>query len=400
MILPLGDAPNPKGTPFVTYALIAINCVVYLLITLPLGGVRPNPGDPALVEYLQAVLPLMPAGTTPQQVFAGMTQYDLFVFEHGYRPVAPSVQSLFAAMFLHGGFMHLFGNMLFLWIYGDNVEHRLGRVAFLAWYLVTGAAATLFHAVFDADSPIPLVGASGAISGVLGFYFIFFPYNRVRLWLFLFPIFMNVLLVPARLVLGFYLIVDNLLPFLIDTGTGGGGGVAYGAHLGGFFAGLAAAWVYASREVTALPPDYRAAGEPPPPLPSPASQIREALAAGEGRQAAQWYFSMPADQTRRLLDPTGSLELARWLAENGHAQAALVVYQRHLRDYPTGPGLAEAHLGAGLVQLYLLDQPTAAYQHLIEALGHDPDPLSADRARRALDDIAARQKRQLRGFTS
>jgi hypothetical protein len=245
-----------------------------------------------------------------------------------------------------------------------------------------GPSATLFHALFDADSPIPLVGASGAISGVLGFYFVFFPYNRVRLWVFLFPLFMNVLLVPARIVLGFYLLIDNLLPFLVATGAGaGGGGVAYGAHLGGF------------------PDDYReAAGVGPPP--TPGDQIAAALAEGQAQQAAQWYFALPSDRTRRLLAPTTSLELARWLAEHGHAQAALIVYQRHLRDYPAGPGLAEAHLGAGLVQLYLLDQPAAAYQHLVEALGHDPDPITADRARRALDDIALQQKRQLRAWTS
>jgi membrane associated rhomboid family serine protease len=395
MILPLGDAPNPKGVPFVTYALIAANCLVYLLITLPLSGVRPDPRDPALIEYLQTVLPMMPAGTTAQQVYAQTSQYDLFVFANGYRPVDPGVRPLFAAMFLHGGFMHLFGNMLFLWIYGDNVEHRLGRVWYLLWYLATGAAATLFHAVFDADSPIPLVGASGAISGILGFYFLFFPYNRVRLWVLLFPLFMNVLLVPARVVLGFYLVIDNLLPFLVGTGLGGGGGVAYGAHLGGFFAGLIVAWFYTNREVTAVPDDYREASQTPP-LPSTSEQITTALAAGEGRQAAQWYFALPVDRTRRLLDPTASLELARWLAENGHAQAALIVYQRHLRDYPGGPGLAEAHLGAGLVQLHLLDQPTAAYQHLVEALGHDPDPITAERTRRALEEIASRQKRRVR----
>jgi hypothetical protein len=284
--------------------------------------------------------------------------------------------------------------MLFLGIYADNVEHRQGRLAFLFWYLATGAAATLFHALFDRSSPIPLVGASGAISGVLGFYFLWFPHNRVRLWVFLFPFFMDVFLVPARLVLGMYLLLDNLLPFLIVSG--GAGGVAYGAHLGGFIAGGLAAWVMGRRELTRAPEDYRAPREAAVPA-TPAEEIERAMTEGRPQQAAQWYFALPADRTRRVLDPRTSLELARWLAEAGHAQAALVVYQRHVRDYPTGPGLAEAHLGAGLVQLYLLGQPAAAYQHLVEALGSDPDPATADRARRALSDIAARQKRQVPG---
>jgi hypothetical protein len=185
-------------------------------------------------------------------------------------------------------------------------------------------------------------------------------------------------------------VVDNLLPFLISSGTGGGG-VAYGAHIGGFVAGLVVAWVMGRREVTAVPDDYRDARAEAPP-PTPAEQIAGALADGEGERAARWYFALPVERTRRVLDPRTSLELGRWLAEHGHAQAALVVYQRHLRDYPGGPGLAEAHLGAGLVQLYLLDQAAAAYQHLVEALGHDPDPVTAARAREALQDIAARQK--------
>ena len=115
----------------------------------------------------------------------------------------------------------------------------------------------------------------------------------------------------------------------------------------------------------------------------------------QAERAARLYFALPAERTRRLLDPRTSLELARWLAEHGHGQAALVVYQRHLRDYPGGPGVPEAHLGAGLVQLHLLDQPAAAYQHLVEVLDGDPDPVTAAAARDALDDIAARQKRQV-----
>ena len=104
-------------------------------------------------------------------------------------------------MFLHGGFMHLFGNMLFLWIYGDNVEKRLGMIPFVLWYLATGAAATLFHAAVFSTSDVPLVGASGAISGVLGFYFVWFPRNTVRVLLFLPPFIMQVIQIPARIVL-------------------------------------------------------------------------------------------------------------------------------------------------------------------------------------------------------
>ena len=310
-------------------------------------------------------------------------------------------------MFLHGGFMHLAGNMLFLWIYGDNVEHRLGRWRYLAAYLGTGVLATLSHAVLDLGSALPMVGASGAVSGVLGFYFVWFPRNRVRLWIMLFPFFMNVVHAPARLVLGVYLVVDNLLPLLATSGAGGGG-VAYGAHIGGFVGGLAYAWWSGRREVHARPAEYEpgasaaerpaAAADPPaaagPPVvdadPSSTRGIRLLIAAGEHEAAAPAYFQLSPARTVRLLMPRDSLEFGRWLANHDHPDAALVVYQRHLRDYPLGPYLAEAHLGAGLVQLYARDQPTAAYQHLMAVLDADPHPDTEAYARRALADIARR----------
>jgi membrane associated rhomboid family serine protease len=394
MILPLGDAPNPRDVPYATYARIAINCVIYLFVTLPLSVAPTDPRDPLLAQYIRTIGPLLPANVSVNELLARTSQYDLFVFVHGYRPAAPSVVTLFESMFLHGGFMHLFGNMLFLWIYGDNVEHRLGHLAYGLWYLITGAAATLFHSLFAGSSPMPLVGASGAISGVLGFYFMWFPHNRVRLWFFLFPLFMNVVLVPARIVLGAYLLIDNLLPFLISSGSAGGG-VAYGAHIGGFLAGLAVAWGVNRRGVAAVPDEFRDAHEVPTVPPTMSAEIDDALATGQGDRAAHLYFSLPAEYTRRLLHPASSLQLARWLAEHGHGQAALVVYQRQIRDHPDGPGLAEAHLGAGLVLLYLLNEPTAAYQHLVEVLHHNPDPTTATRTREVLADIAARQKMPL-----
>src|SRR5690606_29843226 len=124
---------------------------------------------------------------------------------------------LLASMFMHGGFAHLAGNMLFLWIYGDNVEHRVGTLRFVGYYLVTGVAATLMHAMFFPTSGLPLVGASGAISGVLGFYYLWFPANRVHLLL-LFPFLLRVT-VPARTLLGLYIVVENIFPFILARGA-------------------------------------------------------------------------------------------------------------------------------------------------------------------------------------
>ena len=396
MFLPLGDEPNPRGTPVVTWTLIGVNAAVFLLVTLPLSGVGPALDDPVLAEYVQAIYPRLSSRMALEALLQQVSAYDLVVFAHGFRPADPSVSALVTSMFLHGGFMHLAGNMLFLWIYGDNVEHRLGRWRYLAAYLGTGVLATLSHAVLDSGSDLPMVGASGAVSGVLGFYFVWFPRNRVRLWIMLFPFFMNVVYAPARLVLGLYLVVDNLLPLLATSG-GGGGGVAYGAHIGGFVGGLALAAWSARREVRARPPEYAAAtpvAEPDPPVvdadPSSTRGIRLLIAAGEHEEAAPAYFRLSPARTVRLLMPRDSLEFARWLANSEHPDAALVVYQRHLRDYPLGPYLAEAHLGAGLVQLYARNQPTAAYQHLMAVLDTDPHPETEAYARRALADITRR----------
>jgi len=241
MFIPIGDEPNPYDyLPVATIAIIAINVAVYLLFTLPLSTRPPDLADPVLAEYLRAVSPLLPPGTPVDALLQQMSAYDLVVFRWGFRASAPSLVTLFTSIFLHAGFMHLAGNMLYLWVYGNNVEHRLGALSYVFWYLVTGVAATLFQTLFNVGSPIPLLGASGAISGILGFYLVWFPRHTVRLFLFLFPFYVGIVRLSATLVLVLYLVLDNLLPFLIVQG---GGGVAHGAHIGGFLAGMAVAWV-------------------------------------------------------------------------------------------------------------------------------------------------------------
>lgn len=395
MLLPLSDAPNPRGTPVVTHGLIAVNVLVYLLISLPLEHQRPDWESPAARRYLQEMRDHLPPWPGNVRILRQLSAYDLFVFEHGFRPAQPELADLFTSMFLHGGFLHLFGNMLFLWIYGDNVEHRLGRLRFLLAYLLTGAAATLFFSLFARGSPVPLVGASGAISGVLGFYFRWFPHNVVRLLVLFFPFFMNVVAVPARLVLGLYLLLDNLLPFML-TGGGSGGGVAYGAHIGGFLAGLVLAGWWDRREERTGPDEFRwrtPMDAVPPPL-----TVRGALRSGDFETAARLYFSLPAEEVAGELSAEEALRLARWLEEEGHFRPALTVYRRMLREHPMGPGRAEAHVGAGRILLRHMRQPTSAYQHFLDALDNDPDPEVEAEARAGLAEIEALQKLDLRRF--
>lgn len=241
MFLPIGDTPNPRGfVAWVTWLLIAVNVAVYLFLTLPLGFTPADPSDPAWAELASRVVETAPAGVDPRAILASLTSWDLFVERHGFQPGRPEAADLFSAMFMHANLAHLFGNMLFLWIYGDNVEHRLGRFGFAALYVGTGLLATSAFALVAPDPLTPLVGASGAISGVLGSYFVMFPHNRVKVFVFLFPFLMDTFLVPAPIVLGLFVLVDNLLPFLV---SGSVGGVAYGAHLGGFLGGVVVAWL-------------------------------------------------------------------------------------------------------------------------------------------------------------
>jgi membrane associated rhomboid family serine protease len=388
VILPLGDDPNPRSAALGTYALLLANVAVYVLVTLPLSTTGVDPRDPLLHAYIDAVTPNLPAEVSPQRFIAQISAYDLFVFRYGFRPAHPSLTALFVSLFLHANLLHLFGNMLFLWIYGNNVEHRLGFGRYLACYIATGLAATSFHAVFDFDSNLPLVGASGAISGVLGLYFLWFPHNRVKLFVLFFPFIMDTVMVPARLVLGAYLLLDNVLPFL---GSRGGGGVAYGAHIGGFLAGLAIAWFVRRREDWTTPREYEAedrlaAG-------SASGMLRAAMLDSRFDDAARLYFSLPPNETRGVLQPTDLLSLAKWLDAAGHRQAALVAYRRLLRDYPRGPGRAEAHVGAGGILLEQGEDP-AAYQHFLDALDLHPATEIAAAARRGLDEIAARNQRR------
>jgi membrane associated rhomboid family serine protease len=256
-VFPIGDYPNPRGFHWMTVLLVVVNVAVYLLVTLPLSAQPVSPSDPRVAEYIAAIIRELPPGTSPAAVLGGISQYDLFVFRWGFRPAAMDVTDLFFSMFLHGGFMHLFGNMLFLFIYGNNVEDRLGPFGFLVAYLLTGVAAALFQAVFDMRSNIPMVGASGAISGVLGFYLRWFPRHYVKVLILLPPFFMGVRMFSASLVLWMYLIFDNVLPFLLAGQAGGG--VAHGAHIGGFIAGLAAAFALGRPEPgpSEIPPDFR-----------------------------------------------------------------------------------------------------------------------------------------------
>ena len=377
MFMPVGDSPNLAKTPWLTYALIVVNVAIHLAL-MPLSYQPADPADPATLEYVEVLS--RERGLDPVQIASQITRGDVLRFRWGFRPSRLAWLTALTAMFLHGGLGHLLGNMLFLWIFGDNIEHRLGRLGYGIAYLGTGFLAAFGDALLRWGSSVPSVGASGAISGVLGLYFVFFPHNRVRVFVFLFPFFMDVVELAAKWVLGAYLVLNNLLPLLL---TAGGGGVSYGAHIGGFIAG----WAWAKKLSVVMPER----GRPRPSLDGGLqADFQDALWRGRVDEAAAHLFRLPRSLTVRGLTAADKVALGEALVRAGQGRAALAAYQRALADHPTAAERPAAHLGAAKILLYGFGEPTAAYQHLYSAMEENPTRAEAEEARTMLDELRRR----------
>jgi membrane associated rhomboid family serine protease len=205
-MIPLRDVIPSRSTPVITVGIIVVNALVFVYqLSLGAGG-------------------------------------QAFIFAHGLVPAEFSPVTLFTSMFLHGGLMHFGGNMLYLWIFGDNVEDRLGHGRFVAFYLLCGITAALAQTWANPNSPVPMVGASGAIAGVMGGYFLMYPHSRIVT---LIPIFFFIQLVevPAVIFLGIWFLMQFLSGIgssALSPDAGLSGGIAFWAHVAGFVAGLGA----------------------------------------------------------------------------------------------------------------------------------------------------------------
>jgi len=252
MVFPIGDDNTGRTTtPVVNYVLIAINVLVFVLFQ--------GLGSNDRFTYAWATVPAeIKTGTdidrpvVVKDPVSGETAGTI-----NLEPTPGSVYlTLLTSMFMHGGFAHLFGNMLFLWIFGDNLEERLGRVRYLIFYLVCGVIASLAHVfttyAFGSNPYVPSLGASGAISGVLGGYVLLFPRNRVNV------IMLRVVTnVPAYVALGLWFLFQFINGLgMLGGGSQEGGGVAYAAHIGGFIAGLALVKFFAVGRPAAAPASW------------------------------------------------------------------------------------------------------------------------------------------------
>jgi membrane associated rhomboid family serine protease len=208
MFIPLKDENPTRGIPIITISLIVINAAVYFYSFLK--------GTPGFEAFLYQF------GLIPIEIthFAELTP----------RLAAPIWLTPLTSMFLHGSFMHLGGNMLFLWVFGNNIEDHLGPLKFLLFYLAAGLVAVAAFVIFNPNSNVPMVGASGAIAGVMGAYMFLFPRARVLTFIFLFY-FIRIVRVPAAVVLGFWIFYQIIMSAM---SSGIGGGVAWLAHVGGF----------------------------------------------------------------------------------------------------------------------------------------------------------------------
>ena len=220
-MIPLRDANPTRRTPVVTLAFI-VACFVVFAWELGLQAQSEASLNAFVTEW----------GVVPAELLAawGAGQF-----------LSQETSTLITSQFLHGGWLHLLGNMLYLWIFGNNIEDRLGRVLFVLFYLGGGVVAGLTQTAIDPDSTIPLIGASGAIAATLGAYFVLFPGARITTLVFL-GFFYQLIEVPAIIVLGFWFLLQ-LLDGIGSLGMEAGAGVAFFAHIGGFVGGAFVAWL-------------------------------------------------------------------------------------------------------------------------------------------------------------
>jgi rhomboid family protein len=225
-VIPLKDDIPTRRFPIVTVALIAINVIVYFAFEQGLWGLG-NVGNERVVEY----------GAIPYEITNGENVV-------GPPDQAPFWLTILTSMFLHGSLLHLGGNMLFLWIFGNNIEDSMNRLVYVVFYLLGGLAALGLQVAMDPNSMVPTVGASGAIAAVLGAYARLYPRARVVTVVFII-IFFTIVTLPALLVLGLWFLLQ-LLPAFSEPAGSTGGGVAYFAHIGGFLFGVLAIKLFAN----------------------------------------------------------------------------------------------------------------------------------------------------------
>lgn len=235
MFFPYRD-DNPRVLiPYITYTIVAANIFIFLYQTMV--SLESGPIGNFAISLNYGLIPAMLTGIPVEEIITFNTGRFMSMQEMvTFHPHSPFL-TVFTSMFLHGGFFHLIGNMWFLWLFGDNVEGSLGHRRFFLFYLLSGVGAAVTQIAFDITSMVPMIGASGAVSGVLAAYMVRFPRARIHVFFFIF-IFFTTIKIPAFIVIGFWLF-EQLTNGLSTIGLNTSGGVAWFAHIGGFLTGIA-----------------------------------------------------------------------------------------------------------------------------------------------------------------
>jgi membrane associated rhomboid family serine protease len=372
MFLPYADDPPPEGKfPWMNWLLIGINAAIFLAY-----GLAPD--------------------------------YEQTVMQYGFTPSEFSVTTLFTSLFLHAGWMHLLGNMLFLYLFGDNVENRLGSFLYLISYLLCGVAGSLCFYLYFPASEVPSIGASGAIFGVMGMYLLLFPRNRVRVFYFIF-ILIGRVVVPAVWVIGLWAGLE-LFYSHIQSIHNVESGIGHVAHAGGFLTGVMLAPLYATlglipttgeelwnwllgsparrpanRDGNVIDAHYRMVDEPTEVRPSdPRDEIVSLLRANRSNEARRAWYQFAGEDRNAVLPVADQLEMALTLDKSGDRHAARDAYERLITHYHTQPFAAEANLAlAGLLLRDLQEtgnpREKPLIEHLLQQAVHD-HPLPGRRA--------------------
>ena len=266
-MIPVGDSPRSRTTPWVTWAIILANIGVWIYMLLLNVDVTDDRGGARPQSAAQANAACYGFQTNA-------TDLDRFICTWGFQPAEflDTVQgeanvepgrvevlfSIISSVFLHAGWLHIIGNMLFLWVFGDNVEDRLGHFRFLAFYLVAGIVAALAQTLFDTSSVVPVVGASGAVAGVLGAYLIYYPKATVNVVIPFFILIFIPLPIPAVIMIGLWFI-QNLLAGVatIYDPAAPDSGIAFFAHIGGFVFGALTILLFFRGAGRRAPPSWR-----------------------------------------------------------------------------------------------------------------------------------------------
>ena len=405
MIIPIGDDNPSTRIPWVNYALIAINVVVFAVVN----------------EF--------------GSLSAAVSR------EWGFVPNDPRWYTFVTSAFLHGDFFHILGNLLFLWIFGDNVEDKLGHVLYFLFYVVAGALACAFYLLFTgfAGGSVPLVGASGAIAGAMGCYMVFFPNARIRFFYWFFFFFMGVVPIRAKWSLGIWIMLNLMWWLLLKSQYVTG--VAYAAHVGGFAVGIGVAILTKQRlvsmgrvvqgdrmtgfapeeptprpkrEETYRPQSFQHAGSEPvapeePSVPrfdrdyvSPRIQtdrshegffgteeaIVTCMSTGQMDLALEKYRDYVRMRHAKALPSRAQIEIAAEMFKLKDFEGALEAYRRYLARYPTGPDAPEAKFRLGVILSRYRKEYFRAREYLLQAVVEHPDPKIVTFGRNELDRIA------------